>query len=113
MGPPTSSCCSRRSKAGALVKVTDRHTAIDYAHVLKDLADIAVSREDPKFLRVDDAEIVGDGRRELVEPLWHGFAQEAEHGFGKVAEFGVAFVVGDVLVHHFPQPFDRVEMRAV
>src|SRR5208282_1890631 len=74
---------------------------------------IAVSREDPKFLRVDDAEIVGDGRRELVEPLWHGFAQEAEHGFGKVAEFGVAFVVGDVLVHHFPQPFDRVEMRAV
>ncbi len=23
--------------------------------------DIAVSREDPKFLRVDDAEIVGDG----------------------------------------------------
>src|SRR5208282_3171568 len=74
---------------------------------------LAVSREDPKFLRVDDAEIVGDGRRELVEPLWHGFAQEAEHGFGKVAEFGVAFVVGDVLVHHFPQPFDRVEMRAV
>src|SRR5208282_76980 len=65
---------------------------------------LAVSREDPKFLRVDDAEIVGDGRRELVEPLWHGFAQEAEHGFGKVAEFGVAFVVGDVLVHHFPQP---------
>src|SRR5208282_4610319 len=77
------------------------------------IMNIAVSREDPKFLRVDDAEIVGDGRRELVEPLWHGFAQEAEHGFGKVAEFGVAFVVGDVLVHHFPQPFDRVEMRAV
>jgi hypothetical protein len=25
------------------------------------IGDIAVSREDPKFLRVDDAEIVGDG----------------------------------------------------
>ena len=43
MGPPTSSCCSRRSKAGAEVKVTDRHTAVDYAHILKDLADIHFS----------------------------------------------------------------------
>src|SRR5271166_4490883 len=74
---------------------------------------IAVSREDPKILRVDDAEIVGDGRRELVEPLRHGLAQEAEHGFGEVAEFGVAPVVGDVLVHHLPESLDRVEMRTV
>src|SRR5271166_6050037 len=50
---------------------------------------IAVSREDPKILRVDDAEIVGDGRRELVEPARHGFAQEPDYGFGEVAEFGV------------------------
>src|SRR5208283_1246942 len=74
---------------------------------------IAASREDPKILRVDDAEIVGDGRRELVEPLRHGLAQEAEHDFGEVAEFGVALVVGDVLVHHLPEPFDRVEVRTV
>ena len=33
---------------------------------------IAASREDPKIFRVDDAEIVGDGRREFVEPLRHG-----------------------------------------
>src|SRR5208337_2181339 len=52
--------------------------------------DIAASREDPNILRVDDAEIVGDGRRELVEPARHGFAQESQHSFGKVAEFGVA-----------------------
>ena len=47
--PPTSSCCSRRSKAGALVKVTDRHTAVDYAHVLKDLADIRFSDAEQSF----------------------------------------------------------------
>src|SRR5271165_3734646 len=40
--------------------------------------DIAVSREDPKILRVDDTEIVSDGRRELVEPARHGFAQESK-----------------------------------
>ena len=40
---PTSSCCSRRSKGWRRVKVTDRHTAVDYAHVLKDLADIHFS----------------------------------------------------------------------
>ena len=34
---PISSCCWRH------VKVTDRHTAVDYAHVLKDLADIHFS----------------------------------------------------------------------
>jgi hypothetical protein len=34
--PPTCSCCSRRWRH---VKVTERHTAVDYAHVLKDLSD--------------------------------------------------------------------------
>ena len=38
--PPTSSGCSRRSKVGATSKSLDRHTAMDYAHVLKDLADV-------------------------------------------------------------------------
>ena len=34
-------------------------------------------------------------------------------GFGEVAEFGVSAVVGDVLMHHFLQALDRVEMRTV
>ena len=31
------------------VKVTDRHTAVDYAHVLKDLADIHFAHAKPSF----------------------------------------------------------------
>src|SRR6187399_2274080 len=37
---PISSCCSHRSKVGA---TSNRHTAVDYVHVLKDLADIHFS----------------------------------------------------------------------
>jgi hypothetical protein len=36
--PPTCSCCSRRSKAGATSRSRTAIPAIDYAHVLKDLA---------------------------------------------------------------------------
>ena len=67
-----------------------------------------MSREDPKILRVDDAKIVGDGRREFIEPARYVVTQEAEDGVGEVAEFGVGLVVGDVLVHHQPEPLDRV-----
>lgn len=52
--------------------------------------DIAASREDPRILRFDDTEIVGNGRREFVEPPRHCFAQEPEDG--EVAEFGVGCV---------------------
>ena len=43
MGPPTSSCCSRRSKAGGASKSPIAAPPVDYAHVLKDLADIHFS----------------------------------------------------------------------
>ena len=81
----------------------------DGASVIK-LADktIAASRDDPKIFRVDNAKIVGDGRRKLVEPARYVVAQKAEEGVGEVAEFGVGLVVGDVLVHHQPEPLDRV-----
>jgi len=63
---------------------------------------IEESRDDPKILQVDDAEIIGDGRREFVEPARHVLAQKSEDGVSEVAEFGVGLVVGDVLVHHQP-----------
>ena len=39
MGPPISSRRSAPLEGWRHVKVTDRHTAVDYAHVLKELAD--------------------------------------------------------------------------
>jgi hypothetical protein len=72
-----------------------------------------VLRDDPKNLRIDDAEVVGDGRRELREFLRHGFPQEREHRLGVIAEFCETIAVRDVFVHHEPEPFDWVEMRTV
>src|ERR1700758_27491 len=40
MASPICSWCSRRWKVGRHVKVTDRHTAIDYAHTLRDVSDV-------------------------------------------------------------------------
>jgi hypothetical protein len=45
----------------AKAKLGRSEQAIDDVVVLSNAVVIAVSREDPKFLRVDDAEIVGDG----------------------------------------------------
>ena len=38
-------------------------------------------------------------------------AQEVERGGGELGACGVAFVVGDVLVHEAPVLLDGVEMR--
>ena len=52
-----------------------------------------------KFLRVDDVEIVGDGRRELIEPLRHGLRRKQRMASAKSRSWR-NIVVGDVLVHH-------------
>jgi len=74
---------------------------------------IVVLRDGPRILWIDDAEVVGDGRRELREFLRHGFPQEGEHRLGVIAEFCETIAVRDVFVHHEPEPFDWVEMRTV
>ena len=38
-------------------------------------------------------------------------AQELERDGGELGTCGVAFVVGDVLMHEAPEPRDGVEMR--
>ena len=40
-------------------------------------------------------------------------AQEVERDGGELGACGLAFVVGDGLVHEAPEPLDGVEMRAV
>ncbi len=71
------------------------------------------SRQNPKIRGRDDAEIVRD--LVAVEAPVPGYllAQERQDRVAEVAEGLVALVVGDVLVHQTPQPFDRVQVRAV
>ena len=54
MAPPICSCCSPRSKVGAIFKPTARRTAIDYAHVLKELSDVHFPRADTIVLVQDN-----------------------------------------------------------
>lgn len=75
----------------------------DGASVIK-LADktIAASRDDPKIFRVDDAEIIGDGRGKFVEAFWHLLAQKGQDRVREFVDRLVAFVPSDELVHHAP-----------
>ena len=55
------------------IKVTDRHTAIDYAHVLKDLADVHFPHTTTIVLIQDNLNIHGNCWRapyNLVGPHW-------------------------------------------
>jgi hypothetical protein len=54
MAPPICSCCSPRSEVGAIFKPTARRTAIDYAHVLKELSDVHFPRADTIVLVQDN-----------------------------------------------------------
>ena len=73
------------------VKVTDRHTAVDYAHVLKDLADIHFARAKTIVLVQDNLSIHSKASlyqaflaveaRRLVERFeWHYTPQNTEAG---------------------------------
>ena len=71
---------------------------------------IPCSRQNAKILWVDDTEVVGDGIAQLRPVFGDFFAQEFERGVGEFAIGGIGLVVRGMLVHHAPQPLDRVQM---
>ena len=71
------------------------------------------SPHNPKFLWVDDAEIVGDRITEVRPVPGNFFTQETERRIGELGACCVAFVVRNVSVHEAPQPLDRIEVRAI
>jgi hypothetical protein len=48
-----------------------------------------------------------------VPVFGHVVAQKCHDGLGEIVERPVTFVVGDMLVHQSPEPFDGVAMRTV
>src|SRR5208282_3338471 len=76
------------------------------------IAGIPGSPHNPKFLWVDDAEIVGDRITEVRPVPGNFFTQKTERRISELGACCVAFVVRDVSVHEAPQPLDRIQMRA-
>ena len=66
------------------------------------------SPHNPKFLWVDDAEIVGDRITEVRPISGNFFTQKTERRISELGACCVAFVVRDVSVHEAPQPLDRI-----
>src|SRR5277367_4628180 len=66
------------------------------------------SPHNPKFLWVDDAEIVGDRITEVRPVPGNFFTQKTERRISELGACCVAFVVRDVSVHEAPQPLDRI-----
>src|SRR5580698_134795 len=71
------------------------------------------SPHNPKFLWVDDAEIVGNRITEVRPVPGNFFTQKSERRISELGACCVAFVVRDVSVHEAPQPLDRIQMRAM
>src|SRR5271165_2381800 len=69
--------------------------------------------ENPKIGAMDDAEIVGDSVAEPLPLSWHGMPEELDDLPAELGEGLVVPVVGDVLVHQGPQPFDGIEVGTV
>jgi hypothetical protein len=63
---------------------------------------IPCSRQNPKLLRVDDAEVVGDRITKFWPVFGDFFAQEGERRFGEFSVCGVSLVVRQMLVHCAP-----------
>ena len=74
---------------------------------------IPSSRQNPKILWIDDAEVVRDRIAPLAQFCGTFSRKEAEHFPGELPRCGVAFVMRHMLVHHAPQPLDGVQMRTV
>jgi hypothetical protein len=66
------------------------------------LAPIPRSRDDPKILGRDDAEVVGDRVAEVRPIARNLFAQETERRVGELRAGCIAFVVRNVSVHQAP-----------
>src|ERR1039457_1388781 len=60
------------------------------------------SRQYPKILWIDDAEVVGDGITKASPVLGDCVAQEIEPGVPELSACGVAFVVRYIPVHETP-----------
>jgi len=60
------------------------------------------SRQYPKILWIDDAEVVGDGITKASPVLGDFVAQEIERGVRELSACGVAFVVRYIPVHETP-----------
>jgi len=69
---------------------------------MSDILCIPRSRDDPKILGRDDAEVVGDRVAEVRPIARNLFAQETERRVGELRTSGVAFVVGNVSMHQAP-----------
>jgi hypothetical protein len=65
------------------VKVTDRHTAVDYAHVLKDLADVHFANAKTIILVQDNLNI--HGKASLYEAFPAAEARRLVERFGRVS----------------------------
>src|ERR1700694_747519 len=74
--------------------------------------DILRLGDDPKFVAVDDAEVVGDSIAEAVTVLGNRVFQEFQNCSLELPEGFVVPVMGRVLVHESPTLFDRIEMGA-
>src|SRR6266404_2240813 len=69
--------------------------------------------DDPKFVAVDDAEVVGDSIAEVVPVLGNRVFQEFQNRSLELPEGFVVPVMGRVLVHESPTLFDRIEMGTI
>src|SRR6202451_2922505 len=76
-------------------------------------ASILGSPHNPKFLWVNDAEIVGDRITEVRPVPGNFFTQKTKRRISELGACCVAFVVRDVSVHEAPQSLDRIQMRAI
>src|SRR5450432_4048882 len=69
--------------------------------------------DDPKFVAVNDAEVVGDSIAEAVPVLGNRVFQELQNCSLELPEGFVVPVMGRVLVHESPTLFDRIEMGTI
>src|ERR1700704_3739571 len=76
-------------------------------------SDIPRLGDDPKFVAVDDAEVVGDSIAGAVPVLGNRVFQEFQNCSLELPECFVVPVVGGVLVHESPTLFDRIEMGTI
>ena len=54
----------------------------------------------------DDAEVIFELCSKARPLFWDDFSKELQNGFGKLFLCGIGAIVGDVLVHHGPKPFN-------
>ena len=97
--PPPLSHRDTRRAGEAQLPVLERMCLINRDHPKET---IPRSRHNPKILRIDDAEIVGDRITEVRQIPRNFFTQETERRIGELGASRVGFMVRDMLVHHAP-----------